>query len=47
MIEITDFAFVILNQLWTLIISNWILSFGVLLALIGWVVSLINGSRQQ
>lgn len=45
--EITDFFFTILNQVWALIISQWILSIGFLLLILGWVISLINGSRQQ
>lgn len=47
MTEITDFYFNMLNLLWQSIITNWILSVGVLFTLIGWVISLIVGSRQQ
>lgn len=47
MTTITDFYFQIANQLWQLVISQWILSVGVLILILGWVISLINGSRQQ
>lgn len=47
MTDITDFYFNIANQLWQLVISQWILSVGVLILILGWVISLINGSRQQ
>lgn len=45
--DITDFYFQIANQLWQLVVSQWILSVGVLILILGWVISLINGSRQQ
>ena len=45
--DITDFYFTIANQLWQLVISQWILSVGILIIILGWVISLINGSRQQ
>lgn len=45
--DIVDFYFQIANQLWTVIVSQWILSIGILIVLIGWVITLVNGSRQN
>lgn len=45
--DITDFYFQVANQLWHLVISQWILSVGVIIIILGWIISLINGSRQQ
>lgn len=45
--DITDFYFQVANQLWQLVISQWILSVGVIIIILGWIISLINGSRQQ
>lgn len=47
MTEITDFYFQIANQLWSVVVSQWILSIGVLIVLLGWVITLVNGSRQD
>lgn len=47
MIDITDFYFTIANQLWQLIVSQWILSVGVLIIVLGWVIGLIKGSTQD
>lgn len=32
-------------QLWSLIVSHWILSISVLITVIGYIVSLVNNSR--
>lgn len=45
--DIIDFYFTIANQLWAVIISQWILSIGILIVIIGWVITLVNGSRQN
>lgn len=45
--DIVDFYFQIANQLWAVIVSQWILSIGILIVLIGWVITLVNGSRQN
>lgn len=45
--DIVDFYFQIANQLWAVIINQWILSIGILIVLIGWVITLVNGSRQS
>lgn len=45
--DIVDFYFEIANQLWAVIVSQWILSIGILIVLIGWVITLVNGSRQN
>lgn len=45
--DIVDFYFQIANQLWNVIVSQWILSIGILIVLIGWVITLVNGSRQN
>lgn len=45
--EISDFYFAIASQLWQLVISQWILSVGVVIIILGWVISLINGSTQK
>ena len=42
-----DVIFQWFTMLWSVIISNWILAFGVLLSLLHLVVSLINGSTRQ
>lgn len=47
MIEITDFLFSILSNLWTLILGHWILSISILIILFNWVITLVNGSRQD
>lgn len=47
MVEITDFYFTIASQLWQIVVSQWILSIGVLILIIGWVISLYNGSTRQ
>lgn len=45
--DITDFYFTIANQLWQLVVSQWILSVGVLIIVLGWVIGLIKGSTQD
>lgn len=47
MIQVTDFFFTILGNLWSLILSSWVLSISILIILLNWVISLVNGSRQD
>lgn len=47
MTDLIDYLFVCLTQLWTLIVSSWVLSIPFLLAILALVVGLINGSRQE
>lgn len=47
MLEITDFFFDVSRALWALVVSNWVLSVGVLIAILNLVVSLFKGSTQD
>lgn len=47
MTDVIDFFFQILGDLWSLISSYWILSMCVLITVIGWVVDLVRGTRQD
>lgn len=47
MTEVIDFFFNIQTQLWSLIVSNWILAISVLILILNWVISLVNGSSQD
>lgn len=47
MTEVIDFFFSIQSQLWSLIVSNWILAISVLILILNWVISLVNGSSQD
>lgn len=47
MTEGIDGVFDLIIQIWAVIVSNWILSFGVVLLLLNLVVTLINGSTRQ
>ena len=47
MIEVIDFFFRILRQLWTVITDSWILSMSVLIACIGLVIDLVKASEQD
>lgn len=47
MTDVIDFFFQILGDLWTLISSYWLLSMGVLITVISWVVDLVRGTRQD
>lgn len=44
MTSVISFFFWVLGSVWSLIVSNWILSFSVLVLIIGSVVSLIQAS---
>lgn len=47
MTDVIDFFVWIQSNMWSLIVSNWILSISVLIAVIGFIVDLVNGSRQS
>lgn len=47
MTDIIDFLFWILRNVWTLIVSSWILSFGVIVSIIGLIVNLYASSREE
>lgn len=47
MTDVIDFFFDLMRQFWTLISAYWILSMSVLITVIGWVVDLVRGSRQD
>lgn len=46
-ITIIDWIFVRLGELWTFVMTQWILVIGILFIILNWVITLINGSRQQ
>lgn len=45
--DVIDFAFSLFVQIWQLILQYWLLSISVLITLLGWVISLIVGSRED
>lgn len=45
--DVINFFFDLLESLWSLIISHWILSMGFALMVISWVVDLVNSTRQS
>lgn len=47
MIQVIDFFFTVLRQLWTAILNSWILSMSVLIACIGLVIDLVKASEQD
>lgn len=47
MIDVIDFFFQLLNSVWTLIVSQWLFASSFVLVVIGWVISLINGSSRD
>lgn len=47
MIQVTDFFFQIMGSLWSMIIQSWLLSMSVLIIILGWIIGLVNGSRQD
>lgn len=47
MTDVIDFFFDLMRQFWALISAYWILSMSVLITVIGWVVDLVRGSRQD
>lgn len=47
MIQVIDFFFDTLRQLWDVITDSWILSIGVLISCIGLVIDLIKASEED
>ena len=47
MADVIDFFFEILNDVFDLILSNWILSMSFLIIILGFIVSLIVGTRSD
>lgn len=47
MLDVIDFWKTITIQLWALILSNWILSISVLIIILNWIISLVNGSTRD
>lgn len=47
MLLVIDFIFDTLFDLWSLIRTNWLLSLFTIILILGWVVNLINASRNQ
>lgn len=47
MIQVTDFFFQIMGSLWSMIVQSWLLSMSVLIIILGWIIGLVNGSRQD
>lgn len=47
MLEVVDFFFVILRQMWDVITDSWILSIGVLISCIGIVIDLIKAGEED
>lgn len=47
MLLVIDFIFDTLFDLWSLIMTNWLLSLFTIILILGWVVNLINASRNQ
>lgn len=47
MIDVIDFLFDILGNLWVLITSSWLMSFAIIVVLLDYVVSLYLSSRQE
>lgn len=47
MSDVIEFWAEINVQLWSLIVSNWILSISVLIVVIGWIINMVNNSRNS
>ena len=45
MTDVITFFFQLLGSMWSVITQYWILSFAFMLAIISWIVDLINGTR--
>ena len=45
--DVVDFYFSLLGSSWALIVSHWILSFGILLLILGLVIDLIKDSIRR
>lgn len=47
MLDIIDFFFYCLNSIWSVITQFWLLSMSFLILILGWVISLINGTSRD
>ena len=47
MTDVIDFFFTTLGDLWTVILSSWLLSMAVLITVISWVIDLVKASKQD
>ena len=47
MLDVIDFFFGLLRQIWSLIVANWLFAIGFLLLVLNWVISLINGTSHD
>lgn len=47
MIDVIDFAFSLLGQVWNLVLAHWLLSISVLIIILNWVISLVKGTTQD
>lgn len=47
MVDVIDFIFTTFLQIWNVIRASWLLSLFTLLVILGWIVGLINSSRNQ
>lgn len=47
MLQVIDFFFTVLGQLWDVILDSWILSMSVLTACIALVIDLVKASEQD
>lgn len=45
--QVIDFFFTVLGFIWNTINQYWLLSMAFLITVIGWVVDLVRGSRQD
>ena len=45
--DVIDFFFQIISNLWTVIVGSWILSASVLIVVLNWIISLVNGSSRE
>lgn len=47
MTDVVDFWVSVSTQFWALIVQHWVLSAFVLISILNWIVTLINGSSQE
>lgn len=47
MSDVIDFWFDINVEIWSLVVSHWILSISVLIMVIGWIINMVNNTRNS
>ena len=47
MTEVISFFFDTLREIWSVIYTNWILAIGFMIAVISFIIGLINSSKQE